>query len=87
MSFADKHYSASESTFGGKCVKDISFSALDDPKYSDEYKSKRLSKLIGHKVNGKEIYDQTSTSFESSHSLLEIFLDPSLKEPNLMHKR
>lgn len=30
---------------------------IDDPKYSDEFKTKRISRLIGHKVNWRQISD------------------------------
>ncbi|MBX9724316.1 MAG: hypothetical protein K2X81_23105 [Candidatus Obscuribacterales bacterium] len=45
---------------------------IDDPKYSDEFKSKRISRLIGHKVNWRQISDH---DFGFS-SIREIQIEP-----------
>lgn len=55
--FAKTKNETKRSSIGGVNAKVIPFKAESNPKYSDEYKSKRISKLIGHKTDWSRIND------------------------------
>lgn len=73
---AKPHTTSNISEVGGVRAKAVHYIPESNPKYSDEYKSKRISKLIGHKTDWRKIRDSHFDPVKDR--LEEINIDPSM---------
>ncbi|MDX2107723.1 MAG: hypothetical protein SFY67_15080 [Candidatus Melainabacteria bacterium] len=65
---AKPHTASNISEVGGVRAKAVHYRPESNPKYSDEYKSKRISKLIGHKTHWRKIRDNRSVNHFVLHN-------------------